>query len=212
MEHIIEWIVNFVRDFGYLGVFVMTFLESTFVPIPSEVTMVPAGYLIYKGEMNFWYVFLCSVSGTLGGALFNYWLACKIGRPLMERYHKYLLLSEKRIAKLDRFFESHGEISMFTGRLIPGLRHFISFPAGLARMNVGKFSLYTSAGGSIWMLVLIATGYFIGGNEELIHRYLGRVGWSAAALAVVLVSGYVYYIRRTAQREGILPADASGKE
>jgi len=198
---VLQWLVDFVQELGYLGIFIMTFLESTVMPIPAEVTMVPAGYLIYQGQMHFWYVFIASILGTVCGSLVNYYIAMRFGRPLMLRFGKFFLLTEKKIDKLDRFFEKHGEISTFTGRLIPGLRHFISLPAGLTRMNVKKFCFYTALGGSIWMLVLIGVGYWIGGNEALLNQYLPRLIKASIVLAIAITAIYVYFSRRKAKRE-----------
>lgn len=192
-----EWIVQFVHDFGYFGIFIMTFIESTFIPIPSEVTMVPAGYLIYQGEMNGWLVVLCAVLGTVFGALFNYWIAWKYGRVLIEKYGKYFLMTPKKMEKMEQFFEEHGAISTFNGRLIPGVRHYISFPAGLARMNLRRFVLYTALGGAIWMLCLLGIGYFIGQEEMLIKKYLAKI---ISALLVLIFCGTGCYVWRLRKR------------
>ncbi len=193
---LLQWLVDFVHELGYFGVFLMTFLESTILPVPSEITMIPVGYLIFQGKMLFWPVLILSVLGTVAGALVNYYFAMRIGRPLLIRFGKYFLLSEKKVDKLDRFFSRHGEISTFTGRLIPGLRHFISLPAGLTRMNIKKFCFYTSLGGGIWMLTLIATGYWIGGNQALLHHYMPWIIRSAIMIVIVIVLLYVYLGRR----------------
>src|SRR5690242_4622913 len=131
----------------------MTFLESTFVPIPAEFTMVPAGYLVHQGEMNAVLVMLSAITGTIGGSIANYYIAYHYGRKFLYHYGKYLFFNHERMEKLDKFFASHGEISTLTGRLVPGLRHFISFPAGLAHMNLRKFVTYTGVGGGIWMAI-----------------------------------------------------------
>lgn len=196
----VEWLVEFVHDFGYAGIFIMTFLESTFVPVPSEVTMIPAGYLIHEGKMNFFMVFFASIAGTIGGSYFNYWIAAHYGRRFLNRFGKYMLLSHEKMEKMDKFFAIHGDVSIFTGRLIPGLRHFISFPAGLARMNIKKFCFYTAAGGGIWMLTLIAVGYVVGGNKELVKHYMPYVvaGFIAGAFIVVML-----YMRNHRRKNGV---------
>ncbi len=193
-------LVGFVHDLGYLGIFIMTFLESTIVPIPAEVTMVPAGYLIYQGKMHFWYVFVASILGTVMGSLCNYYIAMRYGRPLLVRFGKFFLLTEKKIDKLDRFFAQHGEISTFTGRLIPGLRHFISLPAGLTRMDLKKFCFYTALGGGIWMAILIGAGYWIGGNEALLNKYLPRLVKGSIVLAIAIIGIYLYISKRKRKR------------
>lgn len=201
IEQALHWIVWFVEHFGYIGIFVFTFLESTFMPIPSEMTMVPAGYLVQQGRMDMTLVFLFSVAGTLGGSLFNYWLALKLGRPMLMRYGKYFFIKPERLVWIDEYFRDHGPISIFTGRLIPGVRHFISFPAGLARMNLRLFCLYTTLGGAIWMATLMALGYFIGQNELLLKRYLTIIIWGILAILAVVV--VIYVRKRRVQREQI---------
>lgn len=196
MEQALSFIVDFVEHFGYLGIFIMTFLESTFAPIPSEVTMIPVGYLIYQGQMNPGIAFACSVVGTLGGSLFNYWIAIHYGRRILIKYGRYFLMDEKKLGHVENFFRSHGPISIFSGRLIPGVRHFISFPAGLSRMALKPFILYTTFGGSLWMATLMALGYFIGHNKERLHHYIHLITWSIFGALVVLAAGYVWRYRR----------------
>lgn len=193
IETLSAWLVDFVHGFGYLGIFIMTFLESTFVPIPSEVTMIPAGYLVHKGEMNFGLVWGSSILGTVGGALLNYWLAKRFGRWFLMRYGKYMLFGPEKLAKLEKYFAAHGQISTFTGRLIPGLRHFISFPAGLAHMDLKKFCIYTGLGGAIWMAVLIGFGYLIGDNKDLVKQFLPGITYLVLGFVVLMV---LLYIRR----------------
>ena len=137
--------------------------------------MIPAGYLAYKGEMSLWLALLAGIGGSLGGALFNYYLSVKLGRKLLLRYGHYVRFEEEHLVKLEKFFKSHGEISTFNGRLIPGIRQYISLPAGLARMNLARFSIYTSLGAGIWVAILIALGYFLGSNEALIKEYLRSI-------------------------------------
>jgi len=196
------WLVDFVHGFGYFGIFVMTFLESTFVPIPAEMTMVPAGYLVQQGHMDFWLVWFSSIVGTICGSYFNYWVAQHYGRRFLMAYGKYMLVSPEKLKKIEEYFKSHGEISIFTGRLIPGLRHFISFPAGLAEMDLRKFCFFTAVGGGIWMLVLIVVGIEIGGNKELVKRYMPLITYTALVMVVTLVGAYVWNHRRKSGRKG----------
>ena len=195
----LKWIVDLVEYLGYPGIFVATFLESTFVPIPSEVTMIPAGYLVYRGEMNFIMVMICSIAGTISGAMFNYYLALYLGRPIIIKYQKYFFLNDAKIAKIDGFFAKHGEISTLSGRLVPGLRHLISIPAGLARMNLKRFCLFTGIGGGVWMATLAAVGYHIGGKEELVAKYTPKVVMGGIALAVLAVVAYIVYMKKAAK-------------
>jgi len=196
MHDLIEWILQTIGSLGYPGIFILMFLESSFFPFPSEVVMVPAGYLAYKGEMNLGIVIACGIVGSLAGALFNYYLAVKLGRPLLIRYGQYVMFSETSMQKIEDFFFRHGHISTFTGRLIPGVRQYISLPAGLARMNLGLFSFYTSLGAGIWVIILTMLGYFIGDNETLVKTYLQEIMLYLLLLCFVGVSIYWYFNHR----------------
>lgn len=162
MASIINFIVETIGQLGYIGIFFMMFLESSFFPFPSEVVMIPAGYLAYKGEMNIYIAIIMGILGSLGGALFNYFLAVKFGRSFILRFGKYFFFSEKSMQSMESFFEKHGEISTFVGRLITVVRQYISLPAGLARMNLAKFAFYTSLGAGIWVVILTILGYYVG--------------------------------------------------
>ncbi|NBX03276.1 MAG: DedA family protein [Alphaproteobacteria bacterium] len=191
-----EWLVHFVHTLGYPGIFIMTFLESTFVPIPSEVTMIPAGYLVQQGQMSLFGVLFCSITGTILGSLANYFIAYHFGRRFLYRFGKYMFFSHEKMEKLDKFFASHGEISTFTGRLVPGLRHFISFPAGLARMDIKKFCIYTGVGGAIWMTTLTVVGYVIGGNKHLLRQYMPYITAVFIGAVVLMIVVYMWHHRR----------------
>lgn len=200
-DAVVLWLVAFVEHLGVLGIFIMTFLESTFMPIPSEITMIPAGYLIQQGKMDLISVLIASIIGTIGGAYFNYWIARKYGRGLFIRYGKYFMMTPLKLAKLESFFEKHGAISTFIGRLIPGIRHYISFPAGLAKMDLKKFVIYTALGGAIWMCVLIALGYYIGENKALMTTYLPIIKGGMFLFIVLLMAGYTWRRKRNLRRE-----------
>ncbi len=195
-----EYLVNFVHQFGYWGVFITCFLESTFFPLPSEVTMIPAGYLVQQGLWNGWIVLVLSIAGTVLGSLFNYWIAFKMGRPLLARYGKYMFFGPERMEQLDTYFKSHGEISIFTGRLILGVRHVISFPAGLAKMNLRNFTILTGLGGGIWMATLILVGYFIGGNKDLVHAYMPFITAIFITGVITMIAFYIWQQRRKAAK------------
>ena len=143
LHTLITWIVTTVEGWGYAGIVAAMFLESSFFPFPSEVIMIPAGYLAFQGKMNLIAAILFGIFGSLAGAVFNYYLAVKLGRPFLEKYGRYILLKPETLDKLETFFQKHGEISTFSGRLIPGIRQYISLPAGLSRMHLGRFALYT---------------------------------------------------------------------
>lgn len=193
LHEIVDFIVQTVGDLGYMGIFFMMFLESTFFPFPSEVVMIPAGYLVHKGEMNMAIVLLCGIVGSLAGALFNYFLAIYVGRSILVKYGKYFFIKEKTILKAEKFFAKHGHISTFSGRLIPAVRQLISFPAGLAKMNLLSFSIYTTLGATIWVVILTLLGYYIGDNEALVKEYLSTIIY--ILLGLITLGAIIYYKR-----------------
>ncbi|HHD79618.1 MAG TPA: DedA family protein [Epsilonproteobacteria bacterium] len=201
IHDIAQFLVNQIGDMGYLGIFLLMFLESTFFPFPSEIIMIPAGYLAYQGEMNLYVVVVVGILGSVAGALLNYYLAMYLGRKIILKYGKYFFIKEETLDKLDTFFAKHGEISTFTGRLIPGIRQLISLPAGLARMNLFKFSLYTAIGAGIWVVVLVGVGYAVGSNQALISEYMKSATLIALVSVVLIV---IFYIIRHKRRREIL--------
>jgi len=201
IHEIANTIVGYIGDLGYWGIFLLMFLESTFFPFPSEIIMIPAGYLAFKGEMNLYAVILVGILGSVGGALFNYYLAMYFGRKIILKYGKYFFIKEETLDKLEAFFVKHGELSTFNGRLIPGIRQLISLPAGLARMNVVRFSLYSALGAGIWVIVLVALGYLLGSNEALISEYL-KTATVIALISVVFIT--IFYVVRHKRRKEIL--------
>jgi len=198
------FLVEKIGDMGYIGIFLLMFLESTFFPFPSEIIMIPAGYLAYQGEMNLYAVVIVGIVGSLAGALFNYYIAMHFGRRFLLKYGKYFFIKEETLDKLEAFFQKHGELSTFNGRLIPGIRQLISLPAGLARMNLWRFSLYSALGAGIWVVVLVALGYLLGSNEALISQYL-HTATLIALIGVGLIT--LFYVVRQRRRKEILDED-----
>ena len=163
---ITSWLVDTIGRMGYTGIISLMFLESSFFPFPSEVVMPPAGYLAWKGEMSLILVLLSGIAGSLLGALFNYWIAVKFGRPFLLKWGKYFFVSPESIDKADKFFLKHGHVSTLVGRLLPVIRQYISLPAGIARMPMKIFMLYTSIGAGAWVIVLTIAGYMLGEHHE----------------------------------------------
>jgi membrane protein DedA with SNARE-associated domain len=198
LERFIDWLLQVLLDLGYPGIIALMAMESSILPVPSELVMPPAGYWAAKGQMNFGVALICGVLGSVIGALANYYGAQLIGAPLIRRYGKYVLLSEKNLARSERFFAQHGEISTLIGRLFPVIRHLISIPAGLHRMPLRKFILYTAVGALLWCSILTWIGYFLGQHEgtlrsEEIHRY---VRWAILVLIPICLIGIVIYVVR----------------
>lgn len=200
MYEIFLKILEFIDYLGYLGIFVMTMIESTFIPIPAEITLIPAGYLISEGKMSWLMLILSSTCGTICGSLINYYIARTFGRQLLIKYGKFFLLNEEKLEKIESFFEKHGSISTFSGRLIPGLKHFIAFPAGLGKMPLKPFILYTALGGFILNTAAIAIGYFIGTNSDLIKKYVKQINF---ALFTIVVCVIIFYIWRRRMKSNL---------
>lgn len=199
IESFITWLVDWVHSMGYLGLFVMTLIESTFVPIPAELTVIPAGYLVQQGHMSGgWVLFFCA-AGTLMGSFINYAIAYHLGRRLILRFGRYFLMNEEKLAKIDAYFVAHGGKSTLIGRVLPGVKHYISFPAGLGRMRLDLFCLYTLLGGTAWTVVLLALGYYLGENQELVKSYILFI--KVGLLAAMIGAGLWYWRKWARQRE-----------
>ena len=196
IHEIAQFITDQIFEMGYLGIFLLMLIESSFIPFPSEIVLVPAGYLASKGDMDVSLILLASLLGSIGGALINYFGALYVGRKFLLRYGKYILISEETLDKMELFFKKHGAISTFTGRLIPGIRQLISIPAGLSKMNLKVFIFYTSLGALIWSIILVALGYLIGENQELIKEYLSQIVTITLISVAVITAMYIYNHKR----------------
>jgi len=204
---IANFIVEIVGDWWYTGIFIMMIIESSCViPFPSEVAMIPAGYLAQQGKMNLFLVFFWGTAGAMVGSVFNYYLGKKLGGPiiksLIQKWGKYLFITPKHYEKVEYFFQRHGSVATFTGRLIIGVRQLISLPAGVFRMHFGKFLIYTFLGAGIWNAILIAIGYIAGENKELIATYSTQV-LIGGILSVVLIGGVYFFLQKRKKMEGI---------
>lgn len=194
----IEWILATVEAWGYWGIFLAMAMESTVLPVPSELVVIPAGMLAYQGKLNLLLVILSSTFGSLAGATVNYFFALWVGRPFLEKYGKYFFVRPALLQKTDTFFTKHGAISTFTGRLIPGIRHLISLPAGLVRMNFASFAFYTTLGAGLWSVVLALFGYFIGGSQGVIEENKTLIIVGTLGFVALVLAGYYFWQKRHA--------------
>ena len=200
LELAIDWIVARVAEWGYGGIFAMMFVESSFVPFPSEIALIPAGYLASKGQMDPVLATVAGVAGSLGGAALNYALALWLGRPMLERIARYFMVGQAQFERAERYFERHGEITTFAGRLIPGIRQLIPIPAGLARMSPPRFALYTGLGAGLWSAILVAVGFVAGESEEVWRPLLQNATVWLLVGGAGLISLYIYFHRRAERR------------
>ena len=202
-----RWLANnFIERLGYLGVFALMFIESSFIPFPSEIIVPPAGDLARRlPDWSLGWVIAMGVLGSLGGGLFNYALARYIGRhvliALIEKYGRFFHLTRKGYDAAEAHFVRHGEISTFTGRLIPGIRQIISLPAGLAHMNLFAFSMLTALGAGIWVVVLAMVGYWFGSEPAELGAALKKYSLVLVAGALLVIIAYAlhYRLRRSAK-------------
>ena len=196
MQAFVDFVLNLASDLGYVGIVLLMTLESCFVPFPSEVVMIPAGYLASRGEMNAVVAVLCGVLGSVLGALINYFICFFWGRAFVLKYGKFVGINEQKFAKFEAFFNKHGEFSKFTCRLLPAIRQYISMPAGLAKMNLTRFVIFTALGSALWVSILVALGYFVGENETLIKEYLHEILIAIVAFVIVASGVYLWYLRK----------------
>ncbi len=186
------------QNMNYFTITLLMTVESSFIPFPSEVVIPPAAYIASKegSHLNIFLVVLFGTLGALLGAYINYALAYFLGRPLLHKFAdskigRLLLLSSEKVQKAEDYFQTHGKTATFIGRLIPGIRQLISLPAGLAKMNLLTFSLFTFLGAGIWNTILAFLGYIAEGQSDLIDQYSHEIGYGI--LGVVLIVG-VFYI------------------
>jgi membrane protein DedA with SNARE-associated domain len=200
----IESLLALFEQLGYTGILLLMLLESTVFPVPSELVMIPAGVLAAQGRMDPFVAVFMGIVGSLLGAMINYWVGFKLGKPVLDKYGKYVLLPPHRMARVEKFFLKHGEISTFTGRLLLGVRHLISIPAGLAHMNLTRFVGFTVLGSGIWVSVLVALGYFAGREldqvtdaeiKALWGRYSTPITIGLILFCLVVIAAYIFWHR-----------------
>lgn len=196
LHTLITWLVETIGTMGYPGIFLLMAMESSIIPIPSEIVMPPAGYLAFQGRMNPWLAILSGTCGSLLGAYANYYAAHYLGRPLILKYGRYVLIPPDKFQRVESFFLRHGEISTFIGRLLPVVRHLISIPAGVAGMNHLRFSLYTLLGAATWCAILTWIGYALGEHQELVMAWSHRALFWVVTASCGLVAAYVWWHRR----------------
>jgi membrane protein DedA with SNARE-associated domain len=209
LERLIEWLLHALLNLGYPGIVGLMAIESSVLPLPSELVMPPAGYWIAKGRMNLWLVLGCGTLGSVAGALANYWIAMVLGRAFVRRFGRYVLMTERSLERAERFFAQHGEISTLVGRLLPVVRHLISIPAGISRMPLSKFVVFTAVGAFSWCAVLTGIGYFLGQHEDVlrneeVQRYVSRAVAIVVPLVAVGVGVYVMRHRRRRAAAGVV--------
>ncbi len=186
-----SWIINIISHFGYGGVTFLMALESACIPVPSEIIMTFSGYLVWIEKMSFLPVVLWATLGNLLGSIVAYIVGFYGGRPFVEKYGKYLLISGDDLDRAENWFRKYGAWSVSFSRMLPVVRTFISLPAGIARMPFLKFSIYTALGSLPWAVILTYIGVIMGENWSGIEVYFRKFDWLVAILAVLFVAWWL---------------------
>src|SRR5512132_4124909 len=202
-------IVATISLLGYSGIVLLMAIESACIPLPSEIIMPFSGYLVSTGQMNLWAVGVAGAVGCVLGSLVAYWVGMYGGRPLIEKYGRYVLVSRHDLDMADRWFSKHGEITVFVSRLLPAIRTFIAFPAGVARMNLKRFIIYTFAGSLPWCIALAYVGQKLGekwNKDDTLKTWFHRFDF---VIGIVGVLAVVWWIRRHIKHSRTEPAQVN---
>jgi membrane protein DedA with SNARE-associated domain len=225
---IVQSLAIYAKDWGFPGVFVLMAIESSFLPLPSEAVLIPAGFMAFRGELTFGsaipdmaVVVLCGMVGSVVGAYFNYFLSLWLGRPILHRFGKYFFLSEKHLNRAEEIFREYGDITTFVCRLLPAIRHLISIPAGLSKMPLGRFTFFTALGAGIWSAILTGVGYYLGSlSGDMTYRQIAHRGkdlvmhnfiWILLGLAICIAI-YIYIHKKVMDGPATSQAAVEGEE
>lgn len=198
------WIANTATHFidmaGYWGIMILMILESMVAPVPSEAVMPFAGFAISNGTLSWEGVIFFSTLGSIIGSLIGYWMGAKGGRPLVEKWGKYLLLDKHDLDITEKWFSKRGDLTVFVCRFIPVVRHLISIPAGMGRMNLWKFSIYTIIGAGLWNSILTIAGYYLQENWGEIMKYSHIIDYVIVAVLVIILFYYGYKLNKNRKK------------
>jgi membrane protein DedA with SNARE-associated domain len=189
-QSLADWYMN---NMNYVTIFLLMALESTFVPLPSEIVIPPAAWKAASGDLNIFLVVLFATLGALVGASFNYFMSLWLGRPIVyafaeSKVGKLFFLSREKVEKAEAYFDNHGKSSTFIGRLVPGIRHLISIPAGLAKMDFKQFILFTAIGSTMWHTILAALSYFLYSQKDLFDKYMKEISYALLIAGVIFIT------------------------
>jgi membrane protein DedA with SNARE-associated domain len=193
---VITYITSFISSLGYPGIFSLMVIESAMIPIPSEIIMPFSGFLVATGKLSFFEVVLAGSFGNLIGSIITYYLGIKIGRPLIIKYGKYIFFSESHLRFTEKLFERLGDKISFIGRLLPGVRTYVSFPLGIAKANLIKFMIYTLIGSLIWNALLTYAGLRLGSNWQSFHKYSPYLDIVAVIMIIAFAVWFIYKMKK----------------
>jgi len=201
LETFFSFLLAITEGLGYAGVGILMAIESSFIPMPSEIIIPPAAYLASLGKMNIWLIIFFGVIGSVIGAIFNYLLAYYLGRPLIykladSRFSKFIFINPEKIMRAENYFLKNSISATFIGRLIPVIRQLISIPAGFSKMSFLPFVFYTALGSLIWVSLLAFLGYFIGYNQELLHKYYKEIIIILGLLGLIWIFWKIYKTKK----------------
>ena len=206
IELITAFVIATISTLGYTGIVLLMAIESACVPLPSEIIMPFSGYLVYAGRFNLWLVSIAGAVGCVVGSLVAYWVGMYGGRPVIEKYGRYLLISPHDLDLADRWFDRFGEVIVFVSRLLPAVRTFIAFPAGVARMNLTRFVLYTFAGSLPWCLGLAYVGQKLGeqwNKDETLKTLFHRFDFIIGIVGALVIAWWVWrHVTQLRQEKG----------
>jgi membrane protein DedA with SNARE-associated domain len=205
LTNFFNYFINIAHNFSYGGIVMLMTIESSFLPLPSEVIIPPFAYLAAQGKFNIFLVIIFGILGSILGATVNYILSRTLGRVIIYRLvdtklAKLLFITRAKLEYSEKVFLENSAWSTFWGRLVPVVRHLISIPAGFCEMPYGRFILFTALGSSVWISVLALMGYFIGANQELILVYANQISWTLVALVIIYLV-YRFYFKKRRNRK-----------
>jgi len=202
------FIILVISKLGYGGIVFLMAIESANIPLPSEIIMPFSGFLVWQGHFNLFWVGFFGALGCLVGSVLSYWLGYYGGRPLIEKYGKYILISHHDLDLADRWFKKYGEATVFFSRLLPIIRTYISFPAGISKMDFQRFSFYTFFGSLPWCLLLAYFGLKLGENWEGLRKYFHGLDWVVGGLIILGIIWWIWrHIKIKDKREKIKDTD-----
>jgi len=196
MDFIIDYLTHTISSYGYFATALLMAIESCNIPVPSEVILPFSGFLVAREGLSFWWMVFAGSVGCVIGSDVSYLLGKWGGKPFLNKYGKYFLITKKDMETSDRWFKRYGDLTVFISRMLPVIRTFVSFPAGITKINFLKFNIFTFIGSAIWSALLIYLGMLAGENWEKVRIYVERFGWLIAFLLIVIISYYIYHKTR----------------
>lgn len=199
LQELFNFLLGITQGLGYWGVGVLMAIESSFIPMPSEIIVPPAAYLASQGLLNIWLIIIIAIVASVIGALFNYTLGYYLGRPLIyrlanHRFAKVFLINPDKIKKAEKYFFDNSASATFFGRLIPVIRQLVSLPAGFSKMPLFTFIIYTTLGSAIWVFVLAGLGYFVGSNQDLLNKYFAELSWGILIALLIYIGWRIFKV------------------